>query len=129
MIMHWIGIRTVYIVHELQIEEHGGGQGVRDAGRVEAAVAHPQTIAHYEPDADIQTLAAAYAHGIAKGHPFVDGNKRTAFAIAETFLNINGIGLIATDDDCIEQMLALAAGTLSEDEFAEWLRANTAPRK
>lgn len=128
--MRWIGLKTAYLIHELQIEEHGGGgTGVRDPGRLEAALAQPCMVFDYEPDSDIARLAASYAHGIAKGHPFVDGNKRTAFVVAEAFLNLNGVLLGADDAACIEKTLGLAAGTLSEDEFAEWLRANTAPQE
>ena len=124
--MRWIEARTAYLIHELQLGEHGGGIGVRDAGRLEAALAQPRMVLDYEPDSDLARLAASYAHGIAKGHPFIDGNKRTAFVVAETFLNANGVILHADDAACIEKTLALAAGTLSEDEFADWLRANTA---
>ena len=92
-------------------------------------MARPRTIVDYEPDADLSRLAAAYAHGIAKGHPFVDGNKRTAFVVAETFLRANGTALDATDESCIEKMLALAAGELTEDGFAEWLRGVAAPNE
>jgi len=86
-------------------------------------------VAHYESDTDVFQVAASYAYSLAKRHPFVDGNKRTAFAVALLFLELNGRKVIASMDDRYDRMYALAAGTLSETEFAEWLRANTAPNE
>jgi death-on-curing protein len=114
-------------VHEAQLAEHGGGSGERDAGLFESALARPQNAAAYgEPDA--AALAAAYGFGIARNHPFVDGNKRTSFVAVELFLDLNGFDLLADDANCVVTMLALAAGSLSEDEFAEWIRQHCAPR-
>lgn len=119
----WIQEPVVWAVHEAQLAEHGGAAGVRDAGLLASALARPRHLAHYgEPDA--ADLAAAYGFGIARNHPFLDGNKRTAFVCVELFLALNGIALQASDTDCVLTMLALAAGDLSEADFAAWLRAN-----
>ena len=123
----WIDVAVIYAVHNQQLAEHGGSAGVRDAGLLESALARPQNLVAYgEPD--VHDLAAAYGHGIARNHPFIDGNKRTAFVAVELFLSLNGFTLAATDVDCVITMLALAAGELSEEAFARWLRANTTPR-
>ena len=122
-----IGAAVIYAVHNQQLAEHGGSAGVRDAGLLESALARPQNLVAYgEPD--VHDLAAAYGYGIARNHPFIDGNKRTAFVAVELFLRLNGFTLAATDVDCVITMLALAAGELREEAFARWLRANTAPR-
>jgi len=125
----WLLAAAVSQFHREQLDEHGGGEGVRDPGRLEAALAQPRMIASYEPEADACRLAASYAHGIAKGHPYVDSNKRTAWVAARTFLLINGYLLSVSQEEKYDRMYALAAGTLSETEFAEWLRANTAPNE
>ena len=123
----WLDPAVIYAVHNAQLAEHGGSAGVCDAGLLESALARPQNLLAYgEPDAC--DLAAAYGFGIARNHPFIDGNKRTAFVAVELFLNLNGFSLMATDVECVMTMLALAAGELSEEAFARWLRANTAPR-
>ena len=111
--------------HAEQLAEHGGGAGVRDAGMLESAMARPQNLAVYgEPDA--AALAGAYAFGIARDHPFVDGNKRTAAVVSETFLVLNGYALTATDAELVVAFLALAAGELSEEEMADWFRGHLA---
>ena len=123
----WIDAAVIYAVHNQQLAEHGGSAGVRDAGLLESALARPQNLVAYgEPD--VHDLAAAYGYGIARNHPFIDGNKRSAFVAVELFLSLNGFNLTATDVDCVITMLALAAGELSEEAFARWLRANTTPR-
>ena len=123
----WIDPAVIYAVHNQQLAEHGGSAGVRDAGLLESALARPQNLVAYgEPD--VHDLAAAYGYGISRNHPFIDGNKRTAFVAVELFLSLNGFNLTATDVDCVITMLALAAGELREEAFARWLRANTAPR-
>jgi death-on-curing protein len=107
--------------HAEQLAEHGGGEGTRDAGLLASALARPQNLAAYgEPD--VAALAAAYAYGIARNHPFVDGNKRTAAVVSETFLVLNGYDLGASDAELVVAFLALAAGELSEDELADWFR-------
>lgn len=107
--------------HREQIAEHGGGDGVRDAGLLTSAMARPRNLAAYG-DPDAATLAAAYAFGIARNHPFVDGNKRTAAVISETFLLLNGFRLRANDAELVVLFLGLAAGELPEDVVAEWFR-------
>ena len=122
----WIEESVVWAVHEAQLAEHGGSAGVRDAGLLASALARPLNLAAYgEPD--VATLAAAYGYGIARNHPFIDGNKRTAFVCTELFLLLNGASLTADDAQCVATMLALAAGDLSEAEFAAWLRTQSAP--
>lgn len=117
----WVTLDVALAVHAEQIAEHGGGEGVRDAGLVESALARPQNLVAYgEPDA--AALAAAYAFGIARNYPFVDGNKRTAAVISETFLMLNGYTLTASDAELVVAFLALAAGELSEEQLADWFR-------
>jgi death on curing protein len=123
----WIDPRVIHAVHEEQLAEHGGAAGVRDAGLLESALARPRNLAAYgAPDA--AALAAAYGFGLARNHPFIDGNKRTAFVATELFLTLNGFDLDAGDADCVVVMLALAAGNLEESEFADWLRQHMARR-
>jgi death-on-curing protein len=107
--------------HAEQLAEHGGGEGVRDAGLMASALARPQNLAAYG-DPDAAALAAAYAFGIAHNHPFVDGNKRTAAVVSETFLMLNGHVLEATDAEVVVAFVALAAGELTQDELADWFR-------
>ena len=109
--------------HAEQLAEHGGGEGVRDAGAIDSAMMRPRNLALYE-EPDAAALAAAYAFGVARNHPFVDGNKRTAAVVSETFLVLNGHVLGATDAELVVAILALAAGELSEDELADWFRAH-----
>ena len=118
----WIDAQVVLAIHDEQIAEHGGAAGLRDAGLLESALAHPQNLAAYgSPDA--AELAAAYAFSLASNHPFVDGNKRTALVLAELFLVLNGHELTASDEDCVSTILALAAGTLGECDLADWMQA------
>ena len=120
--MKWLRVDAVLGMHKRQIAEHRGGDGVRDLGLLESALGRPQNIAVYEPDSDIARLAAAYAFGIAKNHPFVDGNKRTALVACRTFLILNGYQLTATPTEKYLTFLSLAEGTISEEELAAWLR-------
>ena len=117
----WIATEVLYAVHEEQLAEHGGLAGLRDANALESAVARAEQLAHYgEPDA--ADLAAAYGFGIARNHPFSDGNKRTAFVAVELFLALNGYELVASDADCVITMLSVAAGDIEETAFADWIR-------
>jgi len=117
----WVAREVALAMHAEQLAVHGGGEGVRDEGLFDSAMARPQNLAAYgEPDA--AALAAAYAYGIAKNHPFVDGNKRTAAAVSETFLTLNLFRLEATDAEVVVVFLALAAGEIGEDELAQWFR-------
>lgn len=117
----WIDPGVILAVHDEQLAEHGGASGVRDAGLLESALARPRHLAQYgEPDAS--ALAASYAFGLARNHPFVDGNKRSAFVALELFLHLNGWQLVANDADCVMVMLRLAASEIDEASFAAWLR-------
>ncbi len=123
----WIDPRVLLAVHEEQLAEHGGAPGTRDLGLFESALARPRNLALYgEPDA--AALAAAYGCGIARNHPFVDGNKRIAFVAVDLFLALNGLELTADDGACVLTMLAVAAGSMDEPTFAAWLRTHRAPR-
>ena len=117
----WVGPRVALALHAEQLRAWGGGQGVRDEGLFESALARPQNLATYEQP-DVADLAASYAFGLAKNHPFIDGNKRTALVVCETFLNDNGYALDVTDAEMAVVFEDLAAGDLSEDELADWLR-------
>ena len=116
----------ILAIHEEQLAQHGGGVGLRDEGLLESALARPVNMAAYNPDADAATLAAAYAFGIAKNHPFIDGNKRTAFVAMELFLMDNGSALTASDEEALMAMLRLTSSEMGEAAFAEWLRKNLA---
>ena len=118
----WIAESVVLAIHEAQLAEHGGMAGVRDENLLASALARPRNLDAYGDNPDVAAVAAAYAFGIARNHPFFDGNKRTAFVLMELFLNLNGGILEASDADCITTMLALAAGDLSEENLVAWLR-------
>lgn len=117
----WVADAVALAMHREQIAEHGGGDGVRDSGLFESAMARPQNLAAYG-DPVAADIAASYAFGIARNHPFVDGNKRTAAAVSETFLVLNGHVLAATDAEVVVIFLALASGELTEHELADWFR-------
>lgn len=121
----WVATEVAAAIHREQLDEHGGGQGVRDAGLLESAMARPQNLVAYG-DPDAAMLAAAYAYGMARNHPFVDGNKRTAAVVSETFLAINGLVLATSDAEVVVAFLALAGGELTEDELADWFRLRIA---
>ena len=126
MTWRWLRPDTAEAVHQEQLAEHRGGDGVRDHGALLSALARPQNLAAYgEPDA--AALAAAYAFGIAKNHPFIDGNKRTAWVLARLFLMKNGKTLNFKDAEAVVAMLALAASDLTEDELADWFRERIRP--
>jgi death-on-curing protein len=122
----WIGSASVLAIHDEQIAEHGGMPGLRDESLLLSALARPQNLAAYD-EPDIAGLAAAYAVGIARNDPFLDGNKRTAWVVAEIFLLKNGYELIASDGDGVRAMLAVADGSMLEPEFAAWLSSNLTP--
>jgi len=123
----WIERAVILAIHDMQLAEHGGGSGVRDVNLLESALARPINLAAYgAPDAP--ALAGAYGYGISRNHAFIDGNKRTGFVAAELFLRLNGHQLVADDADCVLTMLAVAAGDLTEEEFAAWLRRYTVAR-
>ncbi|MAH14523.1 type II toxin-antitoxin system death-on-curing family toxin [Qipengyuania flava] len=117
----WLSLDIALAVHDRQLAEHGGPTGVRDQGMLESALARPLNQWTYGED-DRCALAAAYAYGIARNHPFTDGNKRTAWVFARLFLMLNGQTLSFTPRMAIDVVLALAAGELGEDELADWFR-------
>jgi len=122
----WISEELVIAVHARQITEHGGSAGIRDKSLLQSALARPQQLYAYgDPSPDIAELAASLAYGIAKNHPFVDGNKRTAAVLCELFIMVNGMSLEASDQEMLSVFLALAGGSLNEDELADWLRKLT----
>ena len=121
--MSWrfVSRRALELLHDESLAEHGGRPGLRDEGLLESALARPhQLLAYGQPD--LAALAAAYAFGLARNHAFVDGNKRVAFLATGLFLALNGHRLLTSQADATLTMLALAAGDLTEDEFAQWLR-------
>jgi len=120
----WLSCQLIQAIHDEQIAEHGGAVGVRDEGLQESALARPLNRAGYG-DPDIAKLAAVYAIGIVRNHPFVDGNKRTGFAALFMFLALNGGSFEPPEVDATMAILRLASGELSEDEFINWVRANT----
>ena len=119
----WVDLGVALAAHDEQLAEHGGARGVRDQGMLESAMARPQNLVAYG-DPDAADLAAAYAFGIARNHPFVDGNKRTAAVVSETFLLLNGYALACDDVELVVTFLSLAAGDLSAEDLAEWFRAH-----
>ena len=123
----WLDADVLRAVHEEQLAEHGGASGTRDEGLFESALARPQNLVAYG-DPDAADLAAAYGFGIARNHPFIDGNKRTAFIALELFQGLNGFDLIADDSDCVLTMLAVAAGQMDEAVFSRWLREHSRRR-
>lgn len=119
----WLLEETVIAIHQRQISEHGGSEGLRDGGLLASALARPQNLLAYaQPPPDLAALAAAYAYGIARDHPFVDGNKRTALVAARTFLLLNGVNLEASQDEKYLTFLQLAQGTVTEEQLADWIR-------
>lgn len=119
----WIEKRLALAIHDRQLAEHGGGTGVRDEALLDSALARPQQLFAYgEPPPDLAALAASLAFGLARNHPFVDGNKRTAAVCCEVFIRLNDAKLHADDLELYPVYLALAEGSLEEAAFAEWLR-------
>ncbi len=114
-------------LHADQVLEHGGSLGIRDEGLLESALARPQQKWHYASGTDLATLAAAYAFGIAKNHPFVDGNKRAALVAAYTFLAVNDFELDAPEPEAVSMILGTADGSLSEEDLASWIRSHLTP--
>lgn len=117
----WIDLRVAEASHSAQIAEHGGADGVRDPARVEAAIARPQLAAQYGSP-DVASLAAAYAHGDVQGHPFVDGDKRTGYAVALTFPALHGGRVTASTEEQVDAVVSPAFGAMTEESFAQWLR-------
>ncbi|HZS85376.1 MAG TPA: type II toxin-antitoxin system death-on-curing family toxin [Stellaceae bacterium] len=126
MTWRWIGAAVLLAIHDEQLAEHGGRRGVRDMRLLQSALARPRNGAGYG-EAGVHDLAAAYAFGIARDHPFVDGNKRVAFIAAALFLLDHGFAITATEAAIVEAMLRFPEGGISEEPFAAWLRENSAP--
>jgi death-on-curing protein len=126
----WVREDVALAIHRRQLAEHGGTDGMRDPGLLASALARPRNLLAYagEPAAppDLAALAASYAFGIARNHPFVDGNKRVALVLARTFLLLNGADLVASQEDKFVTFLRLAEGRLPEQELADWIRAHLA---
>lgn len=123
----WLSQDVILAIHDEQLSEYGGPVGVRDAGSLASALARPEHLAHYgQPD--VADLAAAYAAGIVRNHPFVDGNKRTALVAAGVFLALHGFRLVADDADKVLTVLGLVTGEVSEEQFGQWLRRHCVER-
>lgn len=125
MELKWVRVEAVIAIHKRQITEHGGSDGVRDEGLLLSALARPQNLLAYGEDVDIAALVAAYAFGIAKNHPFIDGNKRTALVVLRTFVSLNGYSLDASEEDKYTTILNLAEGNLTEEQLGEWVRSHS----
>src|SRR3954463_2381895 len=123
----WLLDAVVAAIHSRQLAEHGGLDGVRDSGMLSSALARPKNaFAYSQPNLDHPALAAAYAFGIVKNHPFVDGNKRTAYVLCRTFLKLNGYDIDATDVEKYQVFLGVADGTIAESQLADWIRSKLA---
>lgn len=122
---NWVLNEIVIAVHQMLIAEHGGSLGIRDEGLLESALTRPRQVFFYEEEATIFDLAASYGFGLAKNHPFIDGNKRAALSIAAIFLEINGYTFDAPEPEAVVVFEKLAAGDLSEKELAKWFSDNT----
>ena len=123
----WVPRVLVEAIHYAQLDEHGGLHGVRDVNALEAALARPRQKQVYGDEVDLADLAAAYAFGLSKSHPFTDGNKRVAYLVAAVFLELNGYGVNRSDEEVVTTIRALAAGSLGEDALANWFRPALVP--
>ncbi|MDP3227220.1 MAG: type II toxin-antitoxin system death-on-curing family toxin [Acidovorax sp.] len=131
MSWRWVSKQALVLLHGESLATHGGREGMRDEGLLESALMRPQNIVAYadaDSPPDVAALAASYGVGLAKNHPFVDGNKRAAFLAVGMFLYLNGLRLQATQADATLTMLAVAAGDITEEAFASWLREHTVAR-
>jgi death-on-curing protein len=120
----WLDRGECLAIHEMMLSQHGGLAGVRDEGLLESALAKPRNLFAYRPPT-LPEMAASYATGIILNHPFLDGNKRTGFLVAATFLEVNGLVFEATEESVVKQTVALASGKLKEADYATWLKANS----
>lgn len=127
--IRFVSIQAVVALHRESLAEHGGLDGVRDQGLLESALARCVHRASYEPESSAHQLAAALAFGLARNHPFNDGNKRAALVASFLFMELNGWKMVATQSDAYEAFYALAAGTRSEEQIAEWFAANSKPSR
>jgi death-on-curing protein len=125
----WLSRVVVDAIHNDQLREHGGLPGIRDENVLESALARPLHKWHYAEGTDVPALAAAYAFGVVKNHPYRDGNKRIGFLATVTFLGINGHEFSATDAEVVAEILAVADGTASEEAVANWIRQQSSKRR
>lgn len=125
----WLSRVVVDAIHTDQMREHGGLPGIRDENVLESALARPQQKWQYDNRTDLPMLAAAYAFGLVKNHPYRDGNKRIGFLAMVTFLGVNGYGFSATDAEVVTEILALADGSVSEEALADWIRQHGSKRR
>ena len=123
----WVDKPETLVAHSRQLAEHGGSDGIRDETLLESALAKPLNVFAYDESANLPRLAASYAYEIAKNHPFVDGNKRTALVVGEGFLGFNGLKIVAPPAEKYLTFLHLADGSLSEEELATWFAAHAVP--
>lgn len=124
----WVRDDVVRAIHLRQLAEHGGAQGIRDVGLLESALARPKNLwAYSDPAPDLAALAASYAFGVVKNHPFVDGNKRTGFVLLRTFLLLNGHDLKASREEKYLKFVSLASGAIEEVGLADWVRSALRP--
>ena len=123
----WLDRRALLLLHEESLAEHGGLRGFRDEGLFDSALIRPQQILNYEPDATLAKLAAAYAFGITRNHPFSDGNKRAAYLALDMFCRVNGWAVRTSQLDVFNTMLALAAGDMTEEALASWIAQHLIP--
>jgi death on curing protein len=128
--LQWVILSTALAIHDEQLAEHGGLPGVRDMGLLESALSRPQNLAAYgDPQPDIAALASAYAFGIVKNHPLIDGNERVSAVVTRLFLRLNGYDFTASEMSRVRAWLELAAGNTQENDFAQWVRENITPSK
>jgi death-on-curing protein len=124
----WVTRVVVDAIQADMLLTHGGMPGLRDESLLESALARPRQLLSYKPDADLAALAAAYGYGLARNHPYNDGNKRAAFVVMAVFLGLNGLDLKTSESDVVTTIVALAAGELDEETLADWIRLHTAKR-
>lgn len=124
----WLSAAVIRAIHSDQVRAHGGSLGLRDAGLLESALARPVNLVQYQPDSDLYAVAAAYGFGIARNHPFIDGNKRVAFQAMYVFLGLNGFRIDAAEEEVVEVMLSLARGDFEEEGLAARLRQRVSTR-
>lgn len=126
----WVRHDVVLAIHGRQLAEHGGGNGVRDASLLDSALNKPKNLYHYnDPKPNLGVMAASYAYGISSNHPFVDGNKRTAYIVCQLFLSLNGLVFTASAADKYQTFMALASGRLSEAELAAWITRHSSAQR
>lgn len=126
--IRFLTVKQVKAIHQQQILTFGGSSGILDEGKLESAVYRAQNLSNYNPEATIYDLAAAIGWGIANNHPFVDGNKRTAFVVMAVFLEINGMTITASEVDVVNIMLAVASSQISQEQLSDWLGKSASHR-